>query len=139
MRTLNTLSHEDAMLMVRAVQSRLEEKQLGAAVAVVDAHGELLAFLRTDGCRLTSITVAINKAYTAAREQAPSKKLGDDARERGFPLTNFGELRYVTWGGGVPVRSAGGEVVGAIGVSGLPEEADIELATLAAGLVSTCA
>jgi glc operon protein GlcG len=136
MRTAKTLSHDEAMLMIRAVQSRLEEKQLGAAVAVVDPHGELLAFLRTDGCRLSCIAVAINKAYTAAREQAPSKKLGDDARERGFPLTNFGELRYVTWGGGVPVRS-GGEVVGAIGVSGLPEEDDMELATQAAGLVST--
>jgi glc operon protein GlcG len=136
MRTVNTLTHDEAMLMIRAVQSRLEEKQLGAAVAVVDAHGELLAFLRTDGCRLSCIAVAINKAYTAAREQAPSKKLGDDARERGFPLTNFGELRYVTWGGGVPVRNAGGEVVGAIGVSGLPEEDDMELAALATALVS---
>ena len=136
MRTVNTLTHDDAMRMVRAVQTRLDEKQLGAAVAVVDAHGELLAFLRTDGCRLTSITIAINKAYTAAREQAESKKLGDDARERGFPLTNFGELRYVTWGGGVPVRS-GGEVVGAVGVSGLSEEEDIELAALAAGIVSS--
>jgi glc operon protein GlcG len=136
MRTVNTLTHDEAMLMVRAVQTRLDEKRLGAAVAVVDAHGELLAFLRTDGCRLSCIAVAINKAYTAAREQAPSKKLGDDARERGFPVTNFGELRYVTWGGGVPVRS-GAEVVGAIGVSGLSEEEDIELAVMAAaGLAS---
>src|SRR6187402_2004891 len=136
MLTLRTLSHADAMNIVRGVQARLEEERLGAAVAVVDAHGELLAFLRTDGCRLSCITVAINKAYTAAREQGESKKLGDEARQRGFPLTNFGELRYVTWGGGVPVR-ADGEVVGAIGVSGLSEEEDIELAALAVGLVST--
>jgi glc operon protein GlcG len=120
--------------MVQAVQERLDEKQLGAAVAVVDAHGELLAFLRTDSCRLSCIAVAINKAYTAAREQGDSKKLGDEAKLRGFPLTNFGELRYVTWGGGVPVRS-GGEVVGAVGVSGLSEEDDVVLAQLAASLV----
>ena len=136
MRTIKAISHDESMQMVRAVQARLDERRQGAAVAVVDAHGELLAFLRTDGCRLSCITVAINKAYTAAREQAESKKLGDDARERGFPLTNFGELRYVTWGGGVPVRS-GGEVVGAVGVSGLSEEEDIELAAMAAGLVSS--
>ena len=136
MREIKALSLDEAMQMVRVVQARLDEKRQGAAVAVVDAHGELLAFLRTDSCRLSCITVAINKAYTAAREQAESKKLGDDARQRGFPLTNFGELRYVTWGGGVPVRS-GGEVVGAIGVSGLSEEEDIELAALAAGLVTT--
>jgi glc operon protein GlcG len=134
MRTIRALSHADATRMVDAIRARLDEKQLGAAVAVVDAHGELLAFLRTDNCRLSCITVAINKAYTAAREQGDSKKLGDEARLRGFPLTNFGELRYVTWGGGVPVRS-GGEVVGAVGVSGLSEEDDTELAQLAARLV----
>ena len=38
----------------------------GAAVAVADPHGELIAFLRTDGCRPSSITLAMNKAYTAA-------------------------------------------------------------------------
>jgi glc operon protein GlcG len=123
------------MQMLRVVQARLDEKQLGAAVAIVDAHGELIAFLRTDSCRLSCIQVAINKAYTAAREHTESKKLGNEARERGFPLTNYGELRYVTWGGGVPLRS-GGEVVGAIGVSGLTEEEDVELALLGAGAIS---
>lgn len=136
MRALKALTLDEAMEMLRVVQARLDEKQLGAAVAVVDAHGELLAFLRTDSCRLPCITVAINKAYTAAREQVESKKFGADARERGFPLTNYGELRYVTWGGGVPVRS-GGEVVGAVGVSGLSEEEDVEYAFLAATLISS--
>ena len=135
MRAIKAISLDEAMQMLRIVQARLDEKQQGAAVAVVDPHGELIAFLRTDSCRLSCITVAINKAYTAAREQGESKKLGDEARARGFPLTNFGELRYVTWGGGVPVRS-GTEVVGAVGVSGLSEEEDIELAVLAASIVS---
>jgi glc operon protein GlcG len=135
MRTTRALSHSDAMHLLRAVQGRLDEKQLAAAVAIVDAHGELMAFLRTDECRLSCISVAINKAYTAARERAESKLLGDAARERGFPLTNFGELRYVTWGGGVPIR-VGGEVVGAVGVSGLSEAEDTELAVFAATLIS---
>jgi glc operon protein GlcG len=134
MRKTFSLSHSDAMEMVRAVQARLEHQQRGAAVAVVDAHGELVAFLRTDGCRLSCIAVAINKAYTAAREMSDSKLLGDAAKQQGFPLTNFGELRYVTWGGGVPIRHAG-EVVGAVGVSGLNEDEDTELATFAASLV----
>jgi glc operon protein GlcG len=134
MRKTFSLSHGEALEMVRAVQIRLEERQRGAAVAVVDAHGELIAFLRTDGCRLSCIAVAINKAYTAAREMSESKLLGDAAKEHGFPLTNFGELRYVTWGGGVPVRHAG-QVVGAVGVSGLSEDEDTELATFAAALL----
>jgi glc operon protein GlcG len=135
MRTVRALSHTDAMRMVQAVQALLENKGQGAAVAVVDAHGELIALLRTDTCRLSCIGVAINKAYTAARERNPSKALGDSAKSEGFPLTNFGELRYVTWGGGVPVVTADGEVVGAVGVSGLSEAEDIELAELAARLV----
>jgi glc operon protein GlcG len=135
MRTVRTLSHTEAMDMVRAVQKALDEKRQGAAVAVVDAHGELLAMLRTDGCRLSCIDVAINKAYTAAREQGPSKGLGDAAKREGFPVTNFGELRYVTWGGGIPVVASGGEVVGAVGVSGLTEAEDTALAEMAASMI----
>lgn len=115
------------MNLVRAVQAELEATQRGAAVAVVDAHGELLAFLRSDGCRLSSIDIAINKAYTAAREQRESKALGEASKQEGFPMTNFGNLRYVSWGGGIPI-SRNGEVVGGIGVSGLPEQEDIDLA-----------
>jgi glc operon protein GlcG len=136
MRAIRTLSHIEAMDMLRAVQKALDEKRQGAAVAVVDAHGELLAMLRTDGCRLSCINVAINKAYTAAREQCPSKALGDAAKREGFPVTNFGELRYVTWGGGIPITTTDGEVVGAVGVSGLTEAEDTALAEIAARLVS---
>ena len=120
------------MNVLRVVQNELERRKKGAAVAVVDAHGELMAMLRTDGCRLSCINVAINKAYTAAREESPSKALGDASKREGFPPTNFGELRYVTWGGGVPIRTADGEVVGAVGVSGLTEDEDIALAELGA-------
>ena len=125
------LGHSDAQGVVDHVRAALEADQRGAAIAVVDAHGELLAFLRTDGCRLPSVTIAINKAYTAARERAESKSVGEASRDEGFAMTNFGELRYVSWGGGVPLV-ADGEVVGAVGVSGLPEADDIELARAAA-------
>lgn len=50
-------------------------------------------------------------------------------------MTNFGDPRYVGWGGGVPIIVAG-DVIGAIGVSGLPEDADVELARWAAASLS---
>ncbi len=134
MHQTHQLSHSDVMRLITAVQARLEQDQLGAAVAVVDVHGELLGFLRTDGCRLPSINIAINKAYTAAREGIESRTLGERSREEGFPLTNFGELRYVSWGGGVPLVYKG-QVVGGLGVSGLPEEVDMEIARMAAALL----
>lgn len=123
------LSHRDAQAIMAPIQAALERDSKGAAVAVVDSQGELLAFLRTDGCRLPSIAIAINKAYTAAREQKPSEDVGNASRDEGFPMTNFGELRYVSWGGGVPVVYKG-QIVGAVGVSGLPEAEDMALAAL---------
>ena len=56
-----TLSHKDAVVVLHAVKSELERRNKGAAVAIVDEHGELLAFVRTDGCRLPSIIIAMNK------------------------------------------------------------------------------
>jgi len=129
MRQITSLSLSDAQIILNAILAQVLSQEKGASVAVVDAHGELIAFARTDSCRLPSITIAINKAYTAVREHRPSKSLGDSSREKGFPMTNFGELRYVTWGGGLPVVVEG-SVVGAVGVSGLSEEEDVELASL---------
>ncbi|MCB0168915.1 MAG: heme-binding protein [Anaerolineae bacterium] len=129
-----TLSHTDAMKIVTAIQSQLEQENKGAAIAVADEHGELMAFVRTDGCPLASIYIAMNKAFTASRERKESKAVGAASKEEGFPMTNFGDLRYVSWGGGVPIVYQG-KVVGAVGVSGLPEEEDIVLARMGAGLI----
>lgn len=128
------LSHVDAMKIIDAIRAELEKDGRGASIAVADAHGELLAFLRTDGCKLPSLYIAMNKAFTAAREQIPSYDLGQAAKNDGFPMTNFGDLRYTAWGGGVPIV-VDGQVVGAVGVSGLPEAEDMVLARLGADLI----
>ena len=88
------LGHDDAARVIEAVRAELEAGGRGAAVAVVDSHGELMAFLRTDGCPLPSIANAINKAFTAARERTESAAIGAASRGEGFPITNFGDLRY---------------------------------------------
>ncbi len=131
MRTRPVLTHQSAGRAIDAVRSRLEADGRGAAVAVVDSHGELIAFLRTDGCRLPSVDNAIHKAFTAARERVESAVIGQKSRSEDFAITNFGDLRYTGWGGGVPVV-VDGTVVGAVGVSGLPEADDVELARLGA-------
>ena len=121
------IGHVEARGLIAMITDRLDAQDAGAAVAVVDAHGALVAFLRTDGCGLASINIVIHKAFTAAREQVESSALGNRSRDEGFPLTNFGDLRYVGWGGGVPIVVAD-EVIGAVGVSGLAEEVDMDLA-----------
>lgn len=123
------LSHQDTMTILNTIYEQATTDKATVAVAIVDAHGELLGFIRTDGCRLSSIQIAQLKAYSAAREHIPSAELGRRSREDGFPMTNFGELKYVTWGGGLPIVY-NNEVVGAVGVSGMTESEDIAYAEL---------
>ena len=121
------LAHADAMRIVEAVRDRADHNGHGLAVAVCDEHGELLAFLRTDGCPLPSINNAQHKAFTSAREGVESAELGRRVAKEGFPMTNYGDLRYVTWGGAVPILVKD-QVIGAVGVSGLSSEEDVEYA-----------
>ena len=129
------LSHIDTTKIIETIRAELDKQDKGAAIAVVDSQGELLGFLRTDGCKLPSITIAINKAFTAAREQKPSKEIGNSSREQQWPMSNFGDPRYTAWGGGVPIFYQG-QCVGGLGVSGLPEEEDMLLAAMGASLIA---
>ena len=132
--TMN-LSHAEAQEMIAAVQKKLEAEQKAASIAVTDSHGELIAFLRMDGCHLPPLTIAINKAFTAARERRESGAVGESSRTGPFPMTNYGDLRYVGWAGGFPVLYEG-KVVGAIGISGLDEKLEGELGRMAVELVT---
>ena len=132
--TMN-LSHAEAQVMIAAVQKKVEAEKKAAAIAVTDSHGELIAFLRMDGCHLPPLYIAINKAYTAARERKPSGEVGASSRTRPFPMTNYGTLRYTGWAGGFPVMHEG-KVVGAIGISGLDEEEEAALAKMAISAVT---
>lgn len=128
-----TLELADAQFALDHMRDDAATRGLCAVVAVADPHGELIGLLRMDGARLPSIVIAANKAYTAAREQVPSKHIGTAARhpETGFDLAYFGDPRMIGWGGGVPVI-VDGACLGAVAVSGLPEHIDIEIATAAA-------
>lgn len=131
MQQLWSLGHAEAQRAIEAMRDEALKRGMAGVMVVSDAHGELIALLRMDGAPLSSIQIAMNKAYTAARERKPSYEVGQKARdpERGFPMTNFGELRYTTWGGGLPVVIEG-QVVGAVAISGLPESVDMEIAEL---------
>jgi glc operon protein GlcG len=90
-----------------------------------------------DGAPLTSIQIARNKSWTAARCQKPTQDIGDRVRhpETGFDIAYYGDPRFVGWGGGIPLWKHG-EVVGAIGVSGLSSAEDVTLAELGAEAIA---
>lgn len=125
----NSLGHSEAHIIIAAIQMELEKRNKSAVIAVSDNQGELIALLRTDWAPLPSIVIATNKAWTAAREAKPTYEIGQAARDikNGFDMAYYGDTRYIGWGGGIPVIIEG-RVVGAIAVSGLTEQEDIELA-----------
>ena len=131
MATAEILNYEDARRALEAISRELARRALAAVITVADDHGELIALMRMDGAPLSSIAIAMNKAWTAARERKPSFEVGRAARhpQTGFDIAYYGDQRYVGWGGGVPVM-IGGVVIGAVAVSGAPEAADVEMAEL---------
>lgn len=137
MKTVPAIDYQDAKGIVDAIVEKALQLQKAAVIAVADAHGELIALARMDGAPLSSILVATNKAYTAARERKPTKDIGDKMRDpvKGFDIAFYGDSRFVGWGGGIPIRK-NGEVVGAIGVSGLSSAEDIALATVGLELIT---
>ena len=112
------------------VEKALQMKK-AVVVAVADAHGDLICFARMDGAPVSSIRVAMNKAWTAARERKSTKEIGEKVKhpEKGHDIAYYGDPNYVGWGGGIPVRK-NSEVIGAVSVSGLSSTEDIALAEL---------
>jgi glc operon protein GlcG len=131
------LRYEDARRALDTISAELTRRGLTAVITVADDHGELIALMRMDGAPLSSILIAANKAWTAARERKPSYEIGRGVRhpDTGFDIAYFGDQRYVGWGGGVPVV-IGGTVVGAVAVSGAPEAVDGELAALGVAAIA---
>jgi len=137
MRTLQTLDFADAKRAVDLIIENLFQTQKAAVVAVADVHGDLIYLARMDGAPASSIQVAMNKAWTAARERKPTKDIGDKVKhpEKGHDIAYYGDPKYVGWGGGIPVTK-NGQVVGAVAVSGLSSIEDVALATLGVELIA---
>ncbi len=136
MRTTQTIEYSEAKHIIDLIVEKATQMEKSVVVAVADSHGELIAFARMDGAPISSIRIAANKAWTAARERKPTKEIGEKVRhpEKGHDIAYYGDLRFVGWGGGIPVWN-NGNVVGAVAVSGLSSTEDIALATLGVELI----
>jgi glc operon protein GlcG len=137
MRTVATIDYSEAKRAVDLIVEKALQMRKAVAVGVADSHGDLICFARMDGAPVSSIHIAQNKAWTAARERKPTKEIGEKVKhpEKGHDIAYYGDPRYVGWGGGIPVRK-NGEVVGAVAVSGLSSEEDVALASLGVELIA---
>jgi glc operon protein GlcG len=123
---VTALTFAGARLAAEAAGALATERDVSPVVAVVDAGGELVYLWRPDAAQVASVGVATDKARTAAIYRRPSKDFEEQAG--GGRPSALHLARAVPLQGGIPL-TAGGEVVGAIGVSGASSaEEDSELA-----------
>lgn len=87
------------------------------AVAVVDTAGDLVYFEKMDATQTGSVTVAVDKARSAARFKRPTKVFQEMLAAGGDGLRVYGIHGAVPVEGGVPIVNDG-RIIGAIGVSG---------------------
>jgi glc operon protein GlcG len=131
--TRNTprLTLDGAQAALAAAQRRAAEINVPMDIAVVDDGGHLLAFARMDGAKLSSVEIAIAKAYASATRRRPSgPALGNDgqvnlALSLGLSIASHGHQLPIR--GGLPLE-VDGTCVGAIGVSNGSEDQDTDVA-----------
>ena len=125
--TVPGISAEAAAAACTAAVAHATARGWKVNVAVVDRGGNLMAFLRMPGAFIHSITLAIDKAYTAASFGFPTKAwMGAIGHDEGMKLGFSAQPRLIVFGGGLPVGS--GDWLGGIGVSGASEAEDEECA-----------
>src|SRR5215470_17611825 len=131
-RTYTSLTLEDAKQMLSAAEARAASFGIPYCIAVVDAGGHLVAFLRQDGALIGSIDLAIDKAATARMFDKRTSELATLAQS-GKPLFGIQESnagKVVIFGGGAPVV-VDGIIMGAVGASAGTVEQDIAVAEAA--------
>lgn len=119
------LTLEQAEKIVAAAKKKSNEIGTKMDIAVVDAGANLKAFVRQDDAWLGSIDIAIKKARTARFFNFNTGEIGK-LSQPGGPLFGIEHSNggLITFPGGVVLKGANGEVVGAIGVSGSSVEND---------------
>lgn len=118
-----------AQAVVEAARAKAEEIGVPMNIAVVDAGNNLTSFVRMDGAWLGSVDIAQNKAYTARAFDMSTKDLAPlcQPNQPLFGINASNQGRLIIFAGGIPLES-GGDVIGAVGVSGGSVEQDHEVA-----------
>ncbi|RUR37719.1 GlcG/HbpS family heme-binding protein [Vreelandella populi] len=125
MQTKAILALADINKILDAAQKEAESNAWPVTIAVADDGGHLLALRRLDGAAPFSAEVATHKARSAA--------LGRKETQVFEEMINGGRTAFVTaplqglLSGGVPVI-VDGQVIGAVGISGVKPEQDVQIA-----------
>jgi uncharacterized protein GlcG (DUF336 family) len=135
--SMNTLSLGAAQRVADAARTAAQSDGVDACIAVCDPSGEPIVTLRMDGAPRLSAEIARNKAYSVTAFKGMPTHMwwpviaDDPALVHGITQTP----RLIIFAGGVPVM-VGGQLVGAVGISGGSAEQDQAIAEAAAAVVS---
>jgi uncharacterized protein GlcG (DUF336 family) len=136
-RTYASLTLEDAKHMLSAAEAKAADLGIPYCIAVVDAGGHLVAFLRQDGALIGSVDLAIDKAATARIFDKRTSDLATLAQSGkplfGIQVSNAGKVVII--GGGIPAV-LDGAIVGAVGASAGTVAQDIAVAEAAISALS---
>jgi glc operon protein GlcG len=130
--TKRVLTLEAARRVAAAAESEARKNNWAVSIAVLDDSGHMVLFQRMDGAKLVATDIAVRKARTAVYFQGPTKDLEAEVaggRTALLPIEGFMPLE-----GGVPLMS-GGQLVGAVGVSGVTGAQDAQCALAGAAVV----
>lgn len=116
------LTLETAAKMTQGCIEKAKAEGWKMNIAILDDGGNLKHFVRMDGAFLGSIQISQLKANTSASFPFSTKKLGEIAAQRVPGIVHVPGL--VTFEGGLPIITASGEHIGAIGVSGATADQD---------------
>ena len=105
MLTIKRLDIEDANRLIAGARAKAIEIGVPMCVAITDESGNLIAFERMNGGKITSINLAIDKSFTAVGIQKGTDVLGE-VNQPGMPAHGISSTlggRMVTIAGGLPV------------------------------------
>ncbi len=129
-----TLAQAEKIISVAKEKSIALDTKMN--IAIVDAGANLVAFGRMDGAWLGSLDISIKKAKTARYFDMNTGVIGE-LSQPGGALYNIEHSNngLITFPGGVPIKNASGEIIGAIGVSGSSVENDHAVAEAGASAI----
>lgn len=122
---------EKAIEMVRNAHAQAAQLDIAVTATVVDQSGRMIALGRMDKARPITVEIALNKAYTAASFQQPTKDLAGVAGQSWFQSLVVSSNGKIMPGGGALPIVEGGNVVGAIAVAGGTDDQDQKCAEVA--------
>ena len=105
MKKVSKLTLDDARVMMAAAEAKSREIGVDMDIAITDDSGSLLMFHRMDDARITSIEVAISKAFTAAAARRSTRAYGEISGPGGpaFGIHVSPQGRFMVVAGGLPV------------------------------------